>query len=98
DTKAPSVAITDDEPGTANIAGGDVVYTFQFSETVTGFTAADVVVVGGTKRSEERRGGEECRAGGTPAAGVEGDLEVDVAVGWAGAQDANANPDVRQAL
>ena len=30
DTKAPSVVISDDETGTANIAGGDVVYTFQF--------------------------------------------------------------------
>ena len=47
--RAPTVTITDDEGGTANIAGGDVVYTFQFSETVTGFDAGDVVVVGGTK-------------------------------------------------
>src|SRR4051812_25920757 len=30
DLTAPSVAISDDEAGTANIAGGDVVYTFQF--------------------------------------------------------------------
>ena len=49
DTKAPSVVISDDETGTANIAGGDVVYTFQFSEGVTDFTAADIDVVGGTK-------------------------------------------------
>src|SRR5258707_858843 len=50
DTKAPTVAITDDEPAaTANIAGGNVLYTFTFSEAVTGFDATDIVVGGGTK-------------------------------------------------
>ena len=38
DTENPSVAITDDEPGTANIAGGSIVYTFTFSQPVNGFT------------------------------------------------------------
>jgi hypothetical protein len=37
DTTALSLAITDDEPGVANIAGGDVTFTFTFSEAVTGF-------------------------------------------------------------
>ena len=31
DTLAPSVVITDDEGGTANIAGGTILYTFTFS-------------------------------------------------------------------
>src|SRR2546430_10037564 len=49
-SKAPTVTITDDEPATtANIAGGDVVYTFTFSEAVTGFDATDITVGGGTK-------------------------------------------------
>ena len=48
DTLAPTVVISDDEPGTANIAGGDITYTFQFSETVTGFDTSDVTVANGT--------------------------------------------------
>ena len=44
-----TVTITDDEAGTANIAGGSILYTFQFSETVTGFDAADITVVNGTR-------------------------------------------------
>jgi len=49
DTKAPTVTITDDETGTASIGGGNVLYTFTFSEAVSGFTAADVNVTGGSK-------------------------------------------------
>ncbi|WP_181176531.1 Ig-like domain-containing protein, partial [Mesorhizobium sp. B2-3-5] len=49
DTVAPTVTITDDEPGTANIAGGSVLYTFTTSESVgSTFTIADVTVTGGT--------------------------------------------------
>jgi hypothetical protein len=49
DRANPTVTITDDEPGIALIAGGDVVFTFIFSEAVTGFDASGVVVTGGTK-------------------------------------------------
>ncbi|HBR10076.1 TPA: hypothetical protein DD712_02325, partial [Candidatus Acetothermia bacterium] len=49
DTDPPTVTITDNEPGTANIAGGDVTYTFDFSEPVTGFDATDVTVANGTR-------------------------------------------------
>ena len=46
---ALTVTITDDEAGTATIASGSILYTFQFSETVTGFDAADITVVNGTQ-------------------------------------------------
>lgn len=49
DTVAPTLVIEDDEPGVANIAGGDVVYTFTFSEAVTGLTIGDITISGGTK-------------------------------------------------
>jgi hypothetical protein len=39
DTLAPTLVITDLEPGTAT---GPVTFTFTFSEAVTGFTAADI--------------------------------------------------------
>ncbi|MEL7429020.1 MAG: Ig-like domain-containing protein, partial [Pseudomonadota bacterium] len=48
DEIAPTVTITDDEPGTANINGGAVVYTFQFSEEVTGFETGHITVNGGS--------------------------------------------------
>ena len=47
DTTAPTVSITDDI--TDSVATGDVTFTFSFSEEVTGFTANDVIVSGGTK-------------------------------------------------
>ena len=43
DTTAPTLTITDNTSGTAN---GPVVYGFNFSEPVTGFTADDVVTAG----------------------------------------------------
>jgi methionine-rich copper-binding protein CopC len=42
----PTLAITDDTPGTAT---GDVVFTFTFSESMTGFTAGDITISSGTK-------------------------------------------------
>ena len=48
-TDRPTLTITDDEPGVANIAGGDVVFTFTFSHDVSGFTTDDVTVSNGTK-------------------------------------------------
>ncbi|WP_390521857.1 Ig-like domain-containing protein, partial [Vibrio fortis] len=42
----PTVSISNDTTGTAT---GDVTYTFTFSEAVTGFTADDITVSGGSK-------------------------------------------------
>ena len=75
DTKQPSVVITNDQSGTAS---GDILYTFTFSETVTGFSAEDVTVAHGTK-------GQFSGTGTTytlvvsPESGFEGDLSVSVA-------------------
>ena len=46
DNVAPTVTISDDEAGTANIAGGSLTYTFTFGSAVNGFTVADVVIPG----------------------------------------------------
>lgn len=58
DTKNPTVAITDDEPGIATIAGGDVVFTFEFDEPVWGFDASDVQVDNGAKGIFTGSGGD----------------------------------------
>ncbi|WP_429614826.1 Ig-like domain-containing protein [Synechococcus elongatus] len=90
DTTAPTVTITDDEPGTGNIAGGDIVYTFTFNEAVTGFTADDITVANGTKGTFTAVSPTEYTLVVTPDAGFEGNITVDVAAGVA--IDAAGNP------
>ena len=90
DTLAPTVVISDDEPGTANIAGGDITYTFQFSETVTGFDTSDVTVANGTKGTFTAVDGDTYTLVVTPNANFQGSLTVAVSAG-AGFDTAN-NP------
>ena len=93
DTVAPSVVITENEPGTANIAGGTITYTFTFSQSVNGFTVADVVVAGGTKAAAFASGVDGSSVYTlviTPNAGFQGNLTVDVAAGVA--TDLAGNP------
>ena len=93
DTLAPSVVITDDEAGTANIAGGTITYTFTFSQPVNGFAVDDVVVVGGTKAAAFASGVDGSSVYTlviTPNGGFEGNLTVDVAAGVA--TDLAGNP------
>ena len=47
DTQAPSLSISSDTSGTAT---GPVTYNFSFSEDVSGFTAENITVTGGTKQ------------------------------------------------
>ena len=82
DAVAPTVQITDDEPGTGNIDGGSITYTFTFSEAVTGFDNNDVVVTGGTKGSFAGSGAVYTLVV-TPTPGLQGDITVNVAAGAA---------------
>ena len=93
DTRRRSVVITDDEAGTANIAGGNIVYTFTFSQPVNGFAVDDVVVVGGTKAAAFASGVDGSSVYTleiTPNAGFQGILTVNVAAGVA--TDLAGNP------
>jgi hypothetical protein len=95
DTLTPSVAITDDEPGTANIAGGSILYTFTFTQPVNGFTVGDVVVAGGTKAGAFASGVDGSSVYTlvvTPNAGFQGNLTVNVAAGVA--TDLAGNPNI----
>jgi hypothetical protein len=89
DTTPPTVAITDDEAATGNIAGGNITYTFTFSEAVTGFTAADVTVVNGAKGTFTAIDSTHYTLVVTPTAGFTGNVTVDVPA--AGAIDAASN-------
>jgi hypothetical protein len=89
DTTAPTLTISDDETGVANIAGSDVVYTFQFSEAVSGFDADDVTVTNGTKGTFTAVDAYTYTLAVTPDADEEGTLTVDVAA--SAAQDAAGN-------
>jgi hypothetical protein len=78
DTTRPSVTIADNVAA-GEVATGPVVYTFTFSEAVTGFNAADVIVAGGTKGALQTvTAGLVYRMTVTPTANAEGDLEVSV--------------------
>jgi hypothetical protein len=90
DTATPTIAITDDEPATGNIAGGDIVYTFTFSEAVTGFTIGDITVANGTKGTFTAVSSTVYTLVVTPTAGFTGNVTVDV--GAAVVIDAAGNP------
>ena len=91
DMKAPTLTIADDEAAaTANIAGGDITYTFTFAEAVTGFTADDVTVTNGSKGTFTAVSSTVYTLVVTPTAGFEGDVTVDVDAG--AATDAAGNP------
>ena len=93
---ALTVTITNDEAGRANIAGGSILYTFQFSEMVTGFDAADITVVNGTPGTFTAVDGDTYTLEVTPMAGFEGILAVGVAAGVA--FDAAVTPNRAAAL
>ncbi|MFN9775918.1 MAG: Ig-like domain-containing protein [Burkholderiales bacterium] len=85
DTLAPTVAITDNTPGTAN---GAVNFTFTFSESVTGFDSTDIVVSAGASVGTVNGSGAVYTALITPPAGS-GTFTVDVPA--AAATDAAGN-------
>jgi hypothetical protein len=95
DTKAPSVAITDDTSGTAI---GDVTYTFTFDEDVTGFTADDVTVTGGTKGDFTAVSASVYTLVVTPAADSTTNITVDVAAGVAKDAAENSNTIATQSV
>ncbi len=80
DATAPTVTISDNVTGEAH---GNVTYTFQFSETVTGFTASDITVTNGTKGTFTAVDGDTYTLVVTPTAGSEGNITVSVGAGAA---------------
>ncbi|XGV98307.1 MAG: Ig-like domain-containing protein [Leptolyngbya sp. BL-A-14] len=48
DTVAPTVTVTDNVPGTANLTTSSIDYTYTFNESVTGLAANDFAVTNGT--------------------------------------------------
>jgi hypothetical protein len=87
----PSVTITDDESGVANIAGGNVVYTFTFDTVVTNFTAADIDVTNGTKgalvaSTVPAEVGKVFTLAVTPTPGFDGNMSLTVANATSGNQ------------
>ncbi len=97
DTKQPSVVITDDESGVANVSGGDITYTFTFSESVTGFVTGDVTVVGGTKGTFSGSGASYTLVV-TPASNSTTSITVDVAGGVATSTNGNESTAATQSV
>ncbi|MGR5149821.1 Ig-like domain-containing protein, partial [Photobacterium alginatilyticum] len=88
DATQSTVAITDDTTGTAT---GDVTYTFTFSESVTGFTADDISVSGGTKGTFTAVSGSVYTLVVTPDASSTADITVNVAANVASDAAGNNN-------
>ncbi|WP_436322591.1 Ig-like domain-containing protein [Vibrio cidicii] len=95
DTVAPTVTISDDTTGTAT---GDVLYTFTFSESVTGFTADDITVSGGTKGTFTEVSGTVYTLMVTPTANSTSNLTVDVAANVATDTAGNPNSTATQSV
>ncbi|ABM04554.1 hemagglutinin/hemolysin-related protein [Psychromonas ingrahamii 37] len=76
DTVIPTVAISDNTTGTAI---GEVIYTFNFSEAMSGFTANDVILMGGTKGTFTEVSASQYTLVVTPSANSITDMTVNVA-------------------
>lgn len=80
DQTPPSVAITDNVD--ADVATGDVTFTFAFSEDVgTSFTTDDVVLTGGSKGVFTRVDATHATLVAKPPADTTGTLDISVAAG-----------------
>ncbi|WP_391856880.1 Ig-like domain-containing protein [Vibrio cidicii] len=95
DTAAPTVTISDDTTGTAT---GEVLYTFTFNESVTGFTADDITVSGGTKGTFTAVSGTVYTLVVTPTANSTSNLTVDVAANVATDTAGNPNSAATQSV
>ena len=84
DRTGPSVAVT---PNSGATNSGSITFTFQFSETVTGFASNDVTVTNGTKGTFSAVDGDTYTLVVTPTA----DGAVTASVGANAAQDAATN-------
>ncbi|MDF3153817.1 Ig-like domain-containing protein, partial [Mesorhizobium sp. XAP10] len=97
DTANPTVSIADDQPGTASDSDPVVGYTVTFSEAVTGFTAADLVVAGGTV-SNFSGSGTTYTFDVTATDGSTADITVDIAAGAANDAVGNLSVAATQAV
>jgi large repetitive protein len=88
DTTPPTVTVT--VANTALIAGQTSAVTFTFSEAVTGFTNADLVIANGALSNVTSSDGITFTATLTPTAGIT-DATNTIAVNMTGVQDQSAN-------
>ncbi len=88
DTLGPTLNITDNVAGTAT---GNVTFTFTFSEAVTGFSASDIQVSGGTAGAFTAVNASTYRLVVAPGGGASGTISITVADGVAADAAGNAN-------
>ncbi len=91
DTTAPEVTITNDAIGTVSTATGDVLFTFTFSESVTGFNASDIVLTGGSAGTFTAVSDTVYTLLVTPDANSTTDMTVNVAANAATDEAGNGN-------
>lgn len=98
DGAAPTVLITDDQPGVLSIADDVVGYTVTFSEAVFGFDANDLTVVGGEVSNFEASGDGAIYTFDVTASGDGASITVDLGAGAATDAAGNANVAASQAI
>ena len=91
DTAAPTVTITDNVTGTANLATTNIAYTYTFSETVTGLAADDFTVTNGAISSVVAGSGTTWTVNVTPNTGVASG-QVTLLLAASAVTDAAGNP------
>ncbi|MFH1088868.1 MAG: Ig-like domain-containing protein, partial [Candidatus Uhrbacteria bacterium] len=90
DTRNPTVVISDDQAGVATDADATVLYTFEFSEDVTGFTTDDVTInAGGAKGAFTATDGNTYTV--LVTATDDSVTNIDITAGNTGVIDANSN-------
>jgi Ca2+-binding RTX toxin-like protein len=92
DTVAPTVTVTDNLAGTANLATTSIAYTYTFSEVVTGLAANDFNVTNGSISSVSGSG-TTWTVNVTPAAGVASG-NISLVLANSAVTDAAGNPNV----
>ena len=89
DTVDPTVSITSNRAG--QTATGDVTFTFTFNENVTGFTASDIDITGGTKGAFTKTGDRTYTLVVSPGANTDTSIRVNVSADVASDLAENGN-------
>ena len=94
DTKAPSLTITDNTSGSAR---SEVLFTFTFSEAVSGFSVDDIKITGGSKGTFSKISDSVYTLLVSPTNNARGTITVDVAAKVASDAAGNGNTAATQA-
>lgn len=91
DNTAPTVTITSNTTGIANINSGDITFTFAFNENINNFSLSDITVTNANKTSLTTINRSTYILTVTPSPAFEGNITVDLADGVVNDDAGNGN-------